>query len=484
MELTIESIAAAVSGRVLQGGPRRWIEGVSTDSRTIRPGELFIPLKGEHFDGHAFIGQAVRSGAPAILVSGDWKREALPELPSDTSVIAVADTLTALGDLARAWAQDTTATIIAITGSNGKTTTREMTATILERSCAVLKPRCNWNNLIGLPLTLLELRPRHRIAVLELGMNRRGEIKRLAQIAQPRIGVITNIGPVHLEHLKTLEEVARAKGELFESLGSSSHAVINADDPRVAALAGLCTAQTITFGITAPAQVRALDITSPASGENRFTLVIGSESVPVSLRSPGIHSVYNALAAASIASLCGTDIQEIKAGLETHTSFPGRMEIIRLDDGITIINDTYNANPTSMEIALTTLANLKGTGRGIAVLGDMLELGEASEAYHRQLGSLITTLKINAAILTGAHAHTVAAGARERGTAGIAVSIADTHEEIARRLDRTVQPHDWILFKGSRGMGMEKSMERFMQLRNAHAGMTSTAPAAGMGCNH
>lgn len=481
MELIIESIAAAASGRVLQGSPRKRMEGVSTDSRSTRPGELFIALKGEHFDGHDFIGRALQAEAAGIMVDKDWKRE---DLPPDIPVIQVADTMTALGDLARAWVQHTAATIIAITGSNGKTTTREMTAAILERSHAVLKPRCNWNNLIGLPLTLLELRPHHQMAVLELGMNRRGEIRRLAQIARPRIGVITNVGPVHLEYLKTLEEVALAKGELLEALGSGCHAVMNADDPRVAALAGRCHAQIITFGIASPAQVRAIEAVSPAAGENRFTLVIGKDSIPVSLRIPGIHSVYNALAAAAAASLCGVGMEEIQAGLEAHTSFPGRMEIIRLDDNITIINDTYNANPTSMEIALKALAQLRGTGRGIAVLGDMLELGEASETYHRQLGSLITALKLSAVLLTGAHAHAVAAGAAERGTAGVAISVADTHEEIARRLDSMVQPHDWILFKGSRGMRMEKSMEFFRQLRTARAGGPSPAPALSMGCNH
>jgi UDP-N-acetylmuramoyl-tripeptide--D-alanyl-D-alanine ligase len=481
MDLIIESIASAVSGRVLQGSPRKRVEGVSTDSRSIRPGELFIPLKGEHCDGHDFIGQALQAKASGIISSRGWKGKTLPP---DIPVIEVADTLTALGDLARAWAQHTQATIIAITGSNGKTTTREMTAAILERSHAVLKPRCNWNNLIGLPLTLLGLRPHHQMAVLELGMNRRGEIKRLAEIAQPRIGVITNVGPVHLEYLKTIEEVALAKGELFESLGNSSHAVINADDSRVAALARRCPAQIMTFGISSPARVRALDIASPASGENRFTLAIGQESAPVSLSIPGMHSIYNALAAAAVSSICKVGLEEIKAGLEGYTSFPGRMEIIRLTDTITIINDTYNANPASMEIALTTLAQLKGAGRGIAVLGDMLELGEASEAYHRQLGSLIKSLQIGPVILTGPHAQTVAGGAGDKGTAGVSIFVADTHEEIAGLLDRTVQPNDWILFKGSRGMRMEKGMELFRQLQSARSGTASPLPAVSAGCNH
>lgn len=478
MDLIIESIAAAVAGRVLQGSPRKRADGVSTDSRSIKPDELFIPLKGERFDGHDFIDRAVQAKAAGTLVCRGWKGTTLPP---DLPVIEVTDTLTALGDLARAWVEHAPATIIAITGSNGKTTTREMTAAILERSHPVLKPRSNWNNLIGLPLTLLELKPDHRMAVLELGMNRRGEIRRLAEIARPRIGVITNVGPVHLEYLKTIEEVALAKGELLESLDRTAHAVINADDPRLAPLAGRCPAPVTTFGIGAPARVRALEIASPAGGENRFTLAIGQESAPVSLKVPGRHSVYNALAAAAVASLCGVGMPDIKAGLEGYTPFPGRMEIIRLDDTITVINDTYNANPASMEIALTTLAQLRGAGRGIAVLGDMLELGDDSEAYHRQLGSLISTLRISLVFLTGAHAPAVAAGASATGTTGVSISIADSHEEIARRLAAMVQPHDWILFKGSRGMRMEQCMERFRQLRNTRAGMP---PVASAGCNH
>ena len=483
MELIIEAIAGAVSGQVLQGNPRRRIAGVSTDSRTINPGELFIPLKGEHFDGHHFIGQALLAKASGVMVSREWKQRHLPDLPPDIPVIQVSDTLTALGDLARAWVGHTGATIIAITGSNGKTTTREMTATILEQSHSVLKPQHNWNNLIGLPLTLLRLRPHHHMAVLELGMNRRGEIKRLAHIAQPHIGAITNVGPVHLEYLKTLDEVALAKNELFESLTSDRHAVINADDSRITALAERCTAHTISFGITSAAEVRALQIADPAAEVNHFILATGDQSIPVALKMPGIHSIYNALAAAAVAYLCRVPLQEIKAGLERCGAYPGRMEIIRLDGHITIINDTYNANPTSMEIALRTLAHLKGRGRGIAVLGDMLELGETSAEYHRQIGALISTLQLSTVILTGTQAPIVAASARAQGAGGATICIADNHEDIARRLHQSVQPYDWILFKGSRAMRVDKSMELFLGLRSAPTGRPVPGPAV-MGCNH
>lgn len=484
MELTIGAIAESVSGKVLQGNPRSLMAGISTDSRTISPGEFFIPLKGERFDGHHFIGEAVRAQASGIMVNREWKPADCPDLTAGTPVIEVAETLTALGDLARSWAAHAEATIIAITGSNGKTTTREMTATILEQSHAVLKPQHNWNNLIGLPLTLLRLRPHHQMAVLELGMNRRGEIKRLAHIAQPHIGVITNVGPVHLEYLKTLDEVAQAKNELFESLSSEDYAVINADDPRIAALARRCTAQTLTFGITSSAQVRALHIASASAEMNHFTLVLGQESIPVALKMPGIHSVYNALAAASIAHLCGVNLQEIRTGLEQCRPYAGRMEIIPIEGDITIINDTYNANPTSMEIALRTLAQLKGRGRGIAVLGDMLELGETSAAYHRQLGALIGELKFSTVILTGVQAPIVAASARSGGADDDTICIADNHEEIARQLDQRVQAHDWILFKGSRAMRVEKSLELFTCLRKVRLHGSVSPPTVGMGCNH
>ena len=478
MNLTLEEIQKAVTGQLLQGAPDHRAQGVSTDSRTLKTGELFIALKGEHFDGHDFITKDMVSKASGLMVSRKYNMRNLVSFKKDIPVIQVSDTLMALGDLAATWTKKNRATIVGITGSNGKTTTREMTATILAHAHHVLKPEHNWNNLIGLPLTLLRLQPDHDVAVLEMGMNRKGEIKRLAQIAQPHIGVITNISAAHLQHLKTLQKVAQAKGELFDALTAESHAVVNIDDPLIVERAQRCPARKITFGISAQAQVTALNIPPVARTETHFTLQIEDKRVPITLKTPGTHSIYNALSAAATATLLQMSPEEIQEGLNRFRPFPGRMETICIPDNITIINDTYNANPTSMHIALKTLAQLSGTGRRIAILGDMAELGEASQDFHHQVGSLIKKMDLSAAVLMGPHAHDVKESARAHGMRDEALYIAQNHEQSARYLDEHVQANDWILFKGSRTMQIEKSLEQFLRLRNTETKVLSfTKPA-------
>jgi UDP-N-acetylmuramoyl-tripeptide--D-alanyl-D-alanine ligase len=481
MNLTIEEILKAVTGQLLHGAPQHRAKGVSTDSRTIKTGDLFIALKGEHFDGHDFITETVVRKASGLIVSRECNVRKLVSLKKDIPIIQVSDTLKALGDLATTWTQKNRATIVAITGSNGKTTTREMTATIAVHSHHVLKPEHNWNNLIGLPLTLLRLQPHHEVAVVEMGMNRRGEIKRLSQIAQPHIGVITNISAAHLQHLRTLQNVAQAKGELFDALTDQSHAVVNIDDPLIVERARRCPARKITFGISTQAQVTAHHISPVAHNETHFTLQIENKRIPITLKTPGTHSIYNALAAAAIATLLHMSPEEIKEGLNQFTPFPGRMEIIRIPNNITIINDTYNANPTSMHIALKTLAQLSGTGRRIAVLGDMAELGEASQDFHHQVGSLIKKMDLSVAFLMGPHAHVVKESARAHGVRDAALYIAQNHEQIALHLDQQVQADDWILFKGSRKMQIEKSLEKFLHLRNTAAKVPSLTKPAPVG---
>jgi UDP-N-acetylmuramoyl-tripeptide--D-alanyl-D-alanine ligase len=484
MELKAGEILRAVEGQLVQGAPQHLLRGVSTDSRAIQEGELFIALKGDRFDGHHFINEVLDRNASGLIVGKGFPLRDLPSLKKDIPVIQVIDTLRALGDLASFWMQQNRATVVAITGSNGKTTTREMAATILEHSHRVLKPEHNWNNLIGLPLTLLRIKPYHQIALVEMGMNRAGEIKRLSQIAKPHTGLITNIGPAHLQYLKTLQNIARAKGELFESLTSANYAVVNTDDPLTVGLSKLCPARKVTFGINSQAQVTATDITPSYHSINSFTLKIEGENISVDLKTPGLHNVYNALAAASIATIFKLNLEEIKAGLERFTAFPGRTEIITVGNNINIINDTYNANPRSMEVALRTLVQLKGNGRVIAVLGDMLELGEASTDLHQQLGSLIKALNLDAVFLMGPHAAAVAESAINKGISEEAIHIGKTHEQIAKQLDEKVKEDDWILFKGSRGMKIEQILEQFLQMRNNASKVPSTSEAVTVGCNH
>lgn len=484
MELTVEEILKAVKGQLVQGSPHYLLKGTSTDSRTIKAGELFIALKGERFDGHQFINDTLVKGTSGLIVRKGFHLQDLPLSKKDIPLIQVEDTLKALGDLACFWTQRNKATIVAITGSNGKTTTREMAATILEPSRRVLKPEYNWNNLIGLPLTLLRLNPRHEIAIVEMGMNKKGEIKRLCQIAKPHTGLITNISPVHLHYLKTLQNVAKAKGELFDSLTSGNYAVINIDDPLIVELSKPCPAQKITFGINTHAQVTATDIPPSDYSTNHFTLSVNGKSTPLALKIPGIHTIYNALAAASIATVFNLSLEEIKAGLERFTAFPARMEIINIGKNVHIINDTYNANPKSMESALRTLAHLKGKGRGIAVLGDMLELGEASVDLHQQVGFLIKALDLDKVFLIGTYAEATAESARAQGVIEEKIYIGKTHEEIAQQLIKKMKEDDWILFKGSREMKMEKILEHFLQKRDKSFKTSSPTKTVAMNYNN
>jgi UDP-N-acetylmuramoyl-tripeptide--D-alanyl-D-alanine ligase len=482
MELTVEEILRAVEGQLIQGSYKHCLKGVSTDSRVIKAGELFIALKGERFDAHRFINDTLARGASGLIVRKGFNLKDLPSPKKDIPLIQVEDTLKALGDLACFWRQRNKATIVAITGSNGKTTTREMAATILEHSHRVLKPEHNWNNLIGLPLTLLRLEPHHEVAIMEMGMNRKGEIKRLSQIAKPHVGLITNISPVHLLYLKTLQNVAQAKGELFDSLTSENYAVINTDDPLIVELSKLCPAQKITFGINTHAQVIATDISTSDYSTYHFTLGMGGKGVPIKLKIPGTHTVYNALAAASIATIFKLTLDEIKAALDRFTAFPARMEIITIGKNISIINDTYNANPKSMESALRTLAHLKGRGRGIAVLGDMLELGEASLDFHQQVGSLIKALNLDAVFLIGTYAEVIAESACAQGVSEKEIHIGKTHEQIAQQLIKKVKKDDWILFKGSREMKIEKILEQFLRMRNKATKTSSLIKTVTMNC--
>ena len=484
MKLTVEEILRAVEGQLIQGSPQNRLKGISTDSRTIKAGELFITLKGERFDGHQFIKDALVKGAAGLIVKKGFNLRDLPLSKKDIPLIQVKDTLKALGDLAYFWVQRNKAPIVAITGSNGKTTTREMAATILEHYHRVLKPQHNWNNLIGLPLTLLRLKPQHEIAIVEMGMNRKGEIKRLSQISKPHVGLITNISPVHLHYLKTLQNVAKAKGELFESLTSENYAVINNDDPLIIKLSKLCSAQRVTFGINSQAQITATDISPLDYNKNHFTLRVEGKSIPIMLNVPGIHNIYNALAAASIATIFKLTLEEIKVGLERFTAFPARMEIITIGRNINIINDTYNANPKSMEIALRTLAHLKGKKRGIAVLGDMLELGEASVDLHQQVGFLIKVLNLDTVFLIGTYAEVIAESARAQGMSEREICVGKTHEQIAQQLNKKVKEHDWILFKGSRAMKIEKILEHFLHMRNKTSKTSSFTKTVTMNCNY
>ena len=443
----VRTVAAVTGGQIIHNGADVTIHGFSTDSRTLQPGELFIALRGERFDGHDYIAQALRHGAAACLSEEVIAGLTIP-------VVQVRDTLAALGDLAQAVRSRFSGPVVGITGTTGKTTAKEMLAAILARGGPGLKSAGNFNNLIGVPLTLFGLTREHRWAVIEMGMSARGEIARLAQIAAPQIGVITNVGAGHLESLGGISGVARAKGELFIQLPAGGTALINADDPQICQLPLANGVRRVLFGNAPEAQVRATEVRA-ADGAVTFTLHLPHASVAVQLPLPGRHNVQNALAAAAAAWVLDVPVDDIAAGLADFKPCPGRMELIELADDLLILDDSYNANPLSMRAALDALHDLGRPGRRIAVLGDMLELGHAARDLHREVG-LLAAERADWLFTLGELARDIAAGAAEHGLDNTHIVASTTVEALVSQLRPLLQPGDRVLVKGSRGMRMER----------------------------
>ncbi|MEW6594657.1 MAG: UDP-N-acetylmuramoyl-tripeptide--D-alanyl-D-alanine ligase [Thermodesulfobacteriota bacterium] len=452
---TLAQVLLATGGRFLAGATGMAFTRVVSDSRAVEEGDLFVALVGENFDGHDFIEQAIAKGAAGVLVSRP------PAAPHRASVILVHDTLRALGDLAHYRRKHMPVlTVLAVTGSSGKTTVKEMVSAIFEQRHNVLKTRGNFNNLIGLPLSLLPVEHFHDIAVLEMGMNRPGEIARLAEIAEPDVACITNVQGAHLEGLGTIDGVAEAKGELFAGMKAWGTLVVNADDLRVRKLARKLPHRKISFGRSSAAMVRATRVRSLGEEGMRFTLHIGSWSARMTIVSLGVHNVMNALAAAAMAHAVGMAPAEIAAGLASHRPYDKRMQISVLPSGLKLINDAYNANPSSMLAALTAVRDLKREQRIVAVLGDMLELGSHSVTAHRMIGEQVAKLGFDHLLAVGTFAGELVGEARKAGMTAKQVVHAADKEEIVAWLEAAVRqgslrPGDLILLKGSRGMRME-----------------------------
>jgi len=458
-QVSAATVVEATGGVLIQGDPYTPFAGVSTDSRTLRPGELFVALRGEHFDGHRFLPEAIQRGARGGVI----EQETGHTVDTTVVIIKVRDTLQALGDLAQWWRKRHPIPLVAVVGSNGKTTTKEMAAEILGRKYTVMKNTGNLNNLIGLPLSLLQMSPQDRVAILEMGMNRKGEILRLTQIAAPDRGILTNIGPAHLEGLGSVEGVMEAKGELVEGMVARGVLIFNADDPRVAALSTGFQGDKLSFGIQNTAHWQATDIRTLNTGTVSFQLKGPAGTTPVSLNLMGRHQAYNALAAAAAASSLGIGMEDIKEGLEAVHPPPMRMELVTLGKGIMIINDAYNANPHSMESALRALQEVKGE-RKIAVLGDMWELGDHAPQAHQELGRMVKENKIDLLFLLGRFAPRVAQGAQEAGMDPRAITIGKDHREVGLRLARTLKKGDWVLIKASRIMRMEEIIQELRDM--------------------
>jgi UDP-N-acetylmuramoyl-tripeptide--D-alanyl-D-alanine ligase len=368
----------------------------------------------------------------------------------------VPDTTLALGALAAGHRSRFEGPVVAITGSNGKTTTKDMCAAILSVRGPCLKTEGNLNNHFGLPLTLLGRDDSHRILVVEIGMNHRGEIAPLAAIARPTVGLVTNVGTAHIENLGSQDAIAAEKGALFEALGEDAIAVANADDPRVVAQLARTKARPVRFGRGRDADVRAESVTSLGARGCAFELVTPQGRTPVRVAGIGQVPVINALAAAAAAIAAGATLAEVAAGLDAYRPPHGRLEPVALPRDGVLLDDTYNANPQSMEIALRSLAEMKGARRGIAVIGDMGELGDTAARAHRASGRLAASLGLDFVFALGRFASEVAEGAREGGLARERVAIGSDHEDVAARVTAVLGDGDWVLVKGSRSMQMER----------------------------
>ena len=448
-ELTLKQAAEDCRGTLTPEQAEGMITGVQIDSRRVKPGDLFVAIKGEKSDGHDFIGMAASLGASAALVQRPVKA-AIP-------TILVPDTIKAYGDLAAARRERMGMTVIGITGSVGKTTTKEMTACMLERTYRTARTEGNHNNNIGLPMTILDMPDDTETAVLELGMNHFGEMARLTSIAKPDIAVITNIGTMHIEHLGSMQGILQAKLEILEGMQENGRIILNGDDQLLWNRHKLYPVHTRYFGIQNPeCDVLGSDI-SQQDGILSFQVHSGSLTFPAELALEGEHYVPDALAAISVGLEMGVDAAKIQERLSRFRNMAGRQEILEIR-GCTVIKDCYNAGPESMAAALNVLGHKPG--RHIAVLGDMLELGVCTQAEHYRIGR-IAAEKADVLMAYGPNAPRVIGGAITGGMNDRCAKAYDDQKKLAEALSRIARPGDVILVKGSRGMHMERVLDLF-----------------------
>jgi UDP-N-acetylmuramoyl-tripeptide--D-alanyl-D-alanine ligase len=426
--------------------------GVSIDSRTIQKGNLFVAIPGERFDGHQFVSDAVKKGAGVVIISKEKKGQVKPEEFKSVPLVVVEDTKKALREIASWHRKKFDISAVAVTGTNGKTTTKEMIGEVLTSKFKVLKSIKSYNNLIGVPLTLFELNEDTQVLVLELGMSSLGEIGILAETVKPDIGVITNIGLAHLESMESLEKIAQAKFELLDHMSSPYIAVLNADDEFLAKRIEEGKEKTISFGIQNKADFQATELIISDEGYIGFKV---NGKLPINLKLLGEHNVYNALVAFAVGSLLGVDELKIKESLERYTPSELRMELVQIGN-IRIINDTYNANPVSMAKALETLKQMKNKGRKIAVLGDMLELGEKTHDYHLEIGKSVAESGIDLLLTVGKLSFAIGQGAKEQGMSPEKILAFDNNEKISAYLLKNLKADDLVLIKGSRKMKLEE----------------------------
>lgn len=481
-KLTVEQLLEATQGRLLSGSSQDPLAqpetyALSTDTRALEAGQCFLALVGEHFDGHDFVMQAL--DLPGVAIIG--QREKLERLERQSRsgfqgrvVIGVKDTLRALGDIA-AWRRARLSIpLVGLTGSAGKTSTKDLIRGILETTGSGLATLGNLNNLIGLPQMVLRIEDHHTWAVLELGMNAFGEIERMAKIARPTVRLITNVANAHTEGVGGIDGVQKAKGELFATAQVGDTLVVNLDDERVRAIPQPLGVKVLTYGTHPEAQVRLLGVQQREDGTLDLELSLKGERLCAHVPLLGAHNALNATAACAVGVALGVSSAQLVEGLSKGKLSPMRMEPLMLPGGILAINDAYNANPSSMEAALRALAGLrKPGGRTIAALGDMLELGPLELTAHQRLGQQVVETGVDLLFCCGVRSRVILMGAQGAGLpAGHGQHSLD-HAELGKRLAEVLQPSDVVLFKGSRGARMEKVLQAVQQ----HFGVTGSSAA-------
>ena len=428
------------------------IAKVSSDSRTVKPGELFVALRGENFDGHDFVESAAKAGAAGAIVDSNWKGS----VPKNFALIRAKDTLQAYQELAANYRKSLTLKVVAITGSNGKTSTKDFAAAVLARRFRVTKTVGNFNNHVGVPRTILEATSGDEVGVWEIGMNHPGEIATLAKVAAPDVAVITNIGLAHLEFMGSRERIAEEKGALAEAVGPEGTVILNADDPFTKDIATRTRGKVILAGTTT-GTIQAADISQSGTGTD-FTILEGAHRCRAQLPVPGLHMVQNALLAVAAGRVFGVSLEDCAAGLLAAPLTKARLQI-RDIGGVQFLDDSYNANPDSMKAALRTLVELDADGKRIAVLGEMRELGDESERGHREVGETAAALKIDQLIAIGNAAAAIADGARHAGLQK--TTVVNSTSEAAGLLNEIAAPGDLILIKGSRAARTEEVINQF-----------------------
>jgi len=450
--LSILQIAALSGAKLEQGDGKISVERISTDSRTIKNGELFVALRGENFDGHKFVEATAKAGAAGAIVDSKWNGK----VPTNFAIIRAEDTLRAYQTLAANYRKSLSIKVLAITGSNGKTSTKDFAASVLGRKFRVTKTQGNFNNHVGLPRTILEATSNDEIAVWEIGMNHPGEVGPLAEIAAPDAAIITNIGVAHIEFMRTREAIAREKGALAEAVPAEGAVILNADDPFSKGIAERTRAHVIFAG-TKEGTVRAIDIQQSAGG-SEFTIIEGAHRCRAKLPVPGLHMVQNALLAAAAGRAFGLSLEEGAAGLAGAPLTKARLQIKEIN-GVQFLDDSYNANPDSMKAALQTLVELDADGKKIAVLGEMRELGEETQRGHEEVGEAAAAFGIDHLIGIGEMGAIISRAAEKAGLEKS--TVVGSTSEAADLLTEIATPGDLVLIKGSRLARTEDVIEQF-----------------------